>query len=166
MAALLWREGRHVEVLSCDAARIGHHFLCNGFKVSLQVHVGLVVVKVLVDDAMDVHEVLHDGPAEGQRGLDLLTPETAVGHLEGKLTLSIDAVRSLLIVLEEYAECVILPVELLQDVEPEVVFIEVQVGGEQIRSVNAELIAVCGRSAVERRLTEVRVTLVGASSLR
>lgn len=153
MASLFWREGGHVEVLRRDAARIGHHFLCNDFEVSLKVYVCLVVIKVLINDAVNVHEVLDDSPAEGQRGFDLLTPEATIGHLEGELALSIDAVCSLLVVLEQHAEGMVFPVKLLKNVESKIVLIEVQVRREQICPVNAELIAMSRRSTVEGRLT-------------
>lgn len=113
---------------------------------------------------MNVHEVLDYSPAEGQRGFDLLTPKTAIGHLEGEFALPIDAIRGLLVVLEQHAEGMVFPVELLKNVESEVVLIEVQVRREQICPVNAELIAMSRWSTVEGRLTQMRKSLMGATS--
>ena len=77
----------------------------------MQELVNVLVAEVFVHDAMDEHEVLDDGVSHGQRRFYLLTPALAVGHLEGKLALSIHAVGAGLAVLMQDREGVILPIE-------------------------------------------------------
>ena len=77
----------------------------------MQVGINLFVVKVRIDDSMDVHEVLDDGVAEGQRRSDLRAAVAPIGHLETKLAHAVYSIGGLLVILVKHAECMILPVK-------------------------------------------------------
>ena len=119
----------------------------------MQELVNVLVAEVFVHDAMDEHEVLDDGVSHGQRRFHLLTPALAVGHLKGKLALSIHAVGAGLAVLMQDGEGVILPIETCQRVVGILRLVEVLVPErEQVGPVNAELVRLVLRGHCARRV--------------
>ena len=105
-------------------------------------HINLFVVKVLINDSMNVHEVLNYGVTERQSRFDLLTSIMTICHFEAELADTIDTISSLLIVFMKNAEGVIFPVELREDKHSELRVPEVLIGRENVHPMNAELVAV------------------------
>lgn len=118
----------------------------------MQICINLLVVKVLIDDPINVHQVLDEGFTEWQRRSDLLPSVVSIGHLEGELTHAIDAVGSLLIVFMEYAEGVVLPVELRENVVAVLFCGEVLVALEEIDAMDAKRITVLEWPTILKRV--------------
>ena len=61
--------------------------------------INIAVVKVLVNDTMDAHEVFDDAISHRESTINLLVTVLIVSHIKGEIALSIDTIRSNLIIL-------------------------------------------------------------------